>query len=205
VVQGWGGPHLLERYGIERKPIAERNTRFARSIAEYFRSMALPDALEDDGPAGDAARAQYGKHLELLGFKEFDAPGIHFGVYYGGSPIVMTEPGEPLPDDPNEYISNARPGARAPHAWLKEDDSLYDHFGRDFTLMKFSADPDTSGIERAAASRGVPLKVLPVENPEIRSLYGHDLVLIRPDQHIAWRGDAVPPDPDRLIAQAVGY
>jgi 2-polyprenyl-6-methoxyphenol hydroxylase-like FAD-dependent oxidoreductase len=205
LIHGWGGPLLLESYSIERKPIAQRNTRFARSIAEYFRSMTLPEALEDAGPAGDAARAEYGKHLESLGAKEFDAPGIHFGVFYGTSPIVATEPGEPPADDPNLYIPHARPGGRAPHVWLKDNEALYDSFGCDFTLMKFDPSVDTRGLEKAAATRGVPLKVLDVQSLEARNLYGRNLVLIRPDQHIAWRGDATPAEPDRLIDKVVGF
>jgi 2-polyprenyl-6-methoxyphenol hydroxylase-like FAD-dependent oxidoreductase len=205
VCNGWGGSNLLPSYGIERKPIAERNTRFARSIAEYFRSMSLPEGLEDQGSAGDSARAEYGKHLELLGAKEFDAPGIHFGVYYGNSPIVMGEPGSTPADDPNLYIPHARPGARAPHVWLKQGESLYDSFGQDFTLLKFNAKASTSEIEHAAKSRGVPLKILPIDSVDARALYGHDLVLIRPDQHIAWRGPSAPSDPYALIGKVAGF
>jgi 2-polyprenyl-6-methoxyphenol hydroxylase-like FAD-dependent oxidoreductase len=202
---GWGGPRLLDTYEIERKPIAERNTRFARSIAEYFRSIELPEALEQDGAAGDSARAEYGRHLHALGAKEFDAPGIVLGMYYGASPIVALESGDPPADDPNFYVPSAKPGARAPHAWLSNGDALFDRFGRDFTLLKLRRDVDTAALERAATSRGIPLKVIAVDDAPVHDLYGRDLTLIRPDQHIAWRGNAPPERPETLLEKVVGY
>jgi 2-polyprenyl-6-methoxyphenol hydroxylase-like FAD-dependent oxidoreductase len=201
---GWGGPQLLPSYSVERKPVAQRNTTFARSIAEYFRSMTLPEALESPGAEGDAVRADYGQHLEQVGIREFNAPGIYFGAYYGDSPIVATEGGEPPLDDPNRYVPNAKTGSRAPHVCLEDGVALYDKFGRDFTVLRLSGTADASGLERAAAARKVPLSVANIKNKAVRDLYGHDLVLIRPDQHIAWRGNAAS-DADSIIAKAVGF
>lgn len=205
VCQGWGGRGLLASYQAERKPIAERNTRFARSIAEFFRSLALPEELEENNPAGEAARSELAKRLHELGAREFDAPGIHFGVYYGHSPIIAGEAGAPPPDDPNRYVPHARPGARAPHLWLQDELALYDRFGRDFTLLKLDPARDTTALQDAARRRKVPLTVASIDNPDARRLYESDLVLIRPDQHVAWRGNKAPADPMALIERITGH
>lgn len=204
VCAGWGGPDLLDSYEIERKPIAHRNTSFARSIAEYFRSIKLPSALEVSGSDGDEARTEFGEWLDELGAREFDAPGIHFGVFYSTSPVVQQEEGLQPPDDPNWYVPHARPGARAPHIWLGDWRALMDEFGRDFTLMKLAQDVDTSTLETSAAAHNVPLEVLNVASNEARDLYASKLVLVRPDHHIAWRGNSVDDDPDALIRKVAG-
>jgi hypothetical protein len=203
VCQGWGGPGLLASYEIERKPVADRNTRFARSIADFYRALGVSALLEEDSPAGAPARRDFGKRLLELSAREFSAPGIHFGAFYGASPIVAGEPGAPPPDSPNWYVPHARPGARAPHLWLAEGEALYDRFGRDFTLMKLKA-ADTGALEQAAQARGMPLTILELRRDDLRKLYEKDFVLIRPDQHVAWRGEAVPADADALIARLTG-
>jgi 2-polyprenyl-6-methoxyphenol hydroxylase-like FAD-dependent oxidoreductase len=179
VCQGWGAPALLSTYEIERRPIAERNTRFARSVAETFRNLGMPPTLEDESPEGETARAALGTRLYESSVREFEAPGIHLGMFYGDSPIVVAEPGDPPPDDPNWYVPHARPGARAPHTWLREGEALYDRFGREFTLLILAAGRDTDALERAARARGVPVTVLKLARDGLRQLYGGDLVLAR--------------------------
>lgn len=180
VCRGWGGPELLSTYEIERRPIAERNTRFARSIADFYRSLDVSPALEEDSAVGKAARAEFGKRCYELSVREFDAPGIHLGIFYGGSPIVADEPGQPPSDASNAYLPHARPGARAPHAWLAAGEALFDRFGREFTLMKLAAGHATGALEQAAEERGMPLTVLEIFREDIRRLYDSDLVLVRP-------------------------
>jgi hypothetical protein len=204
VCSGWGGPALLDSYEVERRPIAQRNTAFARSIAEYFRSINLPLELEDEGPDSEKARKKFGAWLDELGAREFDAPGIHFGEFYGNSDIVQQEYGPPPLDDPNQYVPHARPGARAPHVWIGDWRALMDDFGRDFTLMKLSTDMETSILETSANAHGIPLEVINVDNPEAKRLFCSDLVLVRPDHHIAWRGNAIPHDPDALMRKVAG-
>lgn len=204
VCQGWGGPELLASYEIERRPIAERNTRFARSVAEVFRSIDVLSILEDDCAEGAAARASLGDRLYESSVREFEAPGIHLGMFYDASPIIAAEPGDPPAHESSRYVPHARPGARAPHAWLGEGKALYDRFGREFTLMQLAGGHDTRALAQAAMQRGVPLTVLELARDGIRQLYDRDLVLVRPDQHVAWRGNALPPDCDALIAQVVG-
>ena len=205
VCLGWGGPALLHSYAMERKPIAERNTRFARQIAEHFRSISLPKSLENPTPEGERARKEFGAWLDDVGKREFDTPGIHFGVFYEGSPIVCAEPGPPPPDDPHWYEPHARPGGRAPHQWLAGGEALQDRFGRDFTLMRLRPDTETGEFEKACAALGLPLTVIAVEDATVRELYDSALVLIRPDHHVAWRGEALPGDVAALARRVAGY
>jgi hypothetical protein len=204
VCQGWGHPQLLSTYQSERKPIAQRNTRFARSIADFYRNLGVSPLLEEDSAAGARAREEFGKRCHELSMREFVAPGIHFGMFYGDSPITIAEPGEPPPDTSSWYVPHARPGARAPHAWLSEAEALYDRFGQDFTLLKLAARCDTRALEQAAERRGLPVALLELPRDDLRRLYERDLVLIRPDQHVAWRGDDLPPDTNALIATVAG-
>jgi len=206
VCQGWGGPGLLATYQSERRPIGERNTRFARAMADSIGRMPVPETLEDDTPAGEAARAALGAQLTAHCDREFDIPGIHFGVFYGGSDIVCDDGTPPPVDDWHRYTPHATPGARAPHLWLVDGVSIFDRFGRDFTLLRLGgARHDTRGLEDAARGRGAPLAVLDVESEEARELYGRDLVLVRPDHHIAWRGNAAPAAPLNVIDRATGF
>jgi len=205
VCEGWGGPKLLPSYHIERKPVAHRNTRFARAMADSIGKIELPENLEDEDAAGGAARAVLGDRLYRHAATEFDIPGIHFGVFYAGSPIVAPDGTPAPPGDWHHYTPNATPGARAPHVWLEDGVSIFDRFGRDFTLLRFGGGIDVSSIETAAGKRGLPIAVIDVASEEARDLYARDLVLVRPDHHIAWRGDATPEDADSFIARVSGH
>ncbi|HEX5325388.1 MAG TPA: hypothetical protein VFW75_01845, partial [Acetobacteraceae bacterium] len=97
------------------------------------------------------------------------------------------------------------PGCRTPHLWLRDGRSLYDALGPDFTLLRLHRGADVDPLVAAAARRGVPLAVLDVESDAAGMLYdGARLVLSRPDQHVAWRGNASPRDPDALIDRIRG-
>ena len=133
---------------------------------------------------------------------------MQLGARYDGSPIVA-EDGAPPRRRLHHYTPSGVPGGRAPHYWPGTGrgygDSLFDRFGKGFTLLRLGGRPaDTSSIEAAARRRGVPLKVIDLPQDDARELYGRDLALIRPDQYVAWRGDAPPADPDRLIARLIG-
>jgi 2-polyprenyl-6-methoxyphenol hydroxylase-like FAD-dependent oxidoreductase len=207
LVQGWGGADLLKSYEIERRPIAERNTIAARELNKHLASMPSPAAMEEDSAAGAAARREVSAHLATMG-EEFASLGVQLGARYDGSPIVADD-GAPPADDFLNYAPSGVPGGRAPHHWLDAGrgygSSLFDRLGAGFTLLRLGGKPaDTSTIEAAAKKRGMPLSVLEVPQASARDLYGRDLALIRPDQYVAWRGNAPPADADRLIAQIVG-
>src|SRR5882724_7606372 len=205
VCQGWGGPSLLLSYENERKPIAHRNTSFARAMADSIGKVELSAALEAEGAAGEAARAALGERLYRHAATEFDIPGIHLGVFYAGSPVVVPDGTSAPADDSHRYTPNAVPGARAPHVWLEDGVSIFDRFGRDFTLVRFNPHVPSEAIGAAARKLGLPLAVLDVACEEARDLYARDLVLVRPDHHVAWRGNSEPADAEALLACVAGH
>jgi hypothetical protein len=126
------------------------------------------------------------------------------GYRYDASPIVVPDGTPPTPDDPSEYVQTARPGHRAPHAWLADGRSTLDLFGDGFTLLRLDAAPDATPLAAAAADLGVPLNVVTIDDPEIARLYERRLVLVRPDGIVAWRGGALPEDVGALAAVVSG-
>ena len=207
LVAGWGGPHLLGSYEIERRPIAIRNTTAARTLAINVGDMPVADAVEERTQAGEAARSELSQYLGTLG-EEFASLGVQLGSRYDGSPIVVAD-GAPPAEDPVTYRPSSVPGGRAPHFWLgagrELGDSIYDRLGVGFTLMCLGAPDRASSLAAAAQRRGVPLDVLPIADDEARAFYERDYVLIRPDQHVAWRGNAPPADADALLARITGH
>ncbi|MGD9921779.1 MAG: FAD-dependent monooxygenase [Pseudorhodoplanes sp.] len=218
VLQGWGGPRLLDTYEIERKPIGLRNTGASRKYASMMHDAVVPEHIEADGPKGDAARIAasnmtYVRKNHFVRPEHHDALGVQIGGRYDGSPVIVPD-GEPpadiFPQTYDEYVPCGVPGGRAPHLWLDAErvmgSSLFDRFGKGFTLLRLNGNrADTSALERAAAARAMPLCILDVGLPEARALYGRDFALIRPDQYIAWRGDTLPDDPDALLARIAGH
>jgi 2-polyprenyl-6-methoxyphenol hydroxylase-like FAD-dependent oxidoreductase len=187
VVRGQAGPGLLASYELERQPIAYRNTRFARSFADSLGLYEPVPEIEDDTSAGESARRAAGTYLAAHGKAEFNIPGITFGARYDQSPVIIGDGTAPPPDAANEYVPSACPGGRAPHLWLTPDHSLFDSFGFEWTLLRLSDKRDGAPLIKAAAGAGIDLKVLDVGSEQARDLYGADLVLIRPDQVVAWR------------------
>ena len=190
VIQGWGGPGLLESYERERKPAAARNTGYARAFADSLGNFVPDPRLEETSPDGERLRAEAGAYFEDHGRREFNIPGITFGTRIDGSPVIAPDGTSPPPDRPNEYVPTACPGGRPPHAWLAGGASLYDRFGFEFTLLDLVGDADRAApMVEAARSAGLPLTRVSLDDPALRDLYEADYALIRPDQTVAWRGD----------------
>ena len=204
MLQGWGGPELLASYEAERRPVALRNAR--RSTVNFGRMRAIPaePALLEETAAGAAARARLGPLVRHALSEEWDSMGIHLGYSYAGSPIVVPDGSAAPDDDAVLYRQTARPGARAPHAWLADGRSTLDLFGRGFVLLAFDAAADPAPLLQAAARRGVPLALERIDDPAVARLYERRLVLVRPDGHVAWRGDTVPADPLAIIDRVRG-
>lgn len=201
VLQGSAPPALLDSYDLERRPMAVRNTAFARRMADSIGNVPIASSLELAGAPGDAARAELGRALAVHVATEINIPGLQLGVRYLESPIVAQEPGTPPPDDPNHYVASGWPGSRAPHAMV-DGIPLFDRFGRDFTLLSFDGH-DTTAWWQAAHALGIQLDVLQVSDAEVQALYGAPTVLIRPDHHIAWRGNGAT-DAAAVLAKATG-
>jgi len=207
MVQGWGGRGLLASYEAERRPIALRNTGAARELSRNIGDIDIAPSLEDDSDAGAMARRDLGALLSTCG-EQYNSIGVQLGARYDGSPIVAAA-GAPPADSFDSYTPSSVPGGRAPHAWIDESrgrgSSLYDRFGSGFTLLRLGPHASDAGaLTAAAAARKVPLTTLDVADRDIRDLYECDLALIRPDQHVAWRGNALPGDPAKLMAQVTG-
>ncbi|QMU71558.1 FAD-dependent monooxygenase [Streptacidiphilus sp. P02-A3a] len=210
VLRGWGGPGLLASYGGERRPIALRNAAAARELGAGPGAVARPAALEADTAEGRAARADLGALLRSHGERSLSSVGVQLGVRYDASPIVAGDPqAEPPGDSWGSYTPSSLPGGRAPHLWLDDwhgqGSSLFDRLGPGYTLLRLGPEPPSGKpLQAAAQARGLPLRVLDVEGEPARELYQRDLVLIRPDQHVAWRGNQLPTDPGDLVARVSG-
>ena len=206
-LSGWGGPRLLDTYEAERRPIGERNVDASRQASvgrRRWRAAWHPD-IDKRTPEGARARRRLAQVADVEQRKSNELLGIELGYRYVDSPVVASEPGEG--PDPNsfDYVPTSWPGARLPHVWLPDGAALHDRIGRGYTLLRLAPDGDR-GRELASAfrRRGAPLDVLDVSSESARAVYERELVLLRPDLHVVWRGDAPPQDPDLLAAVATG-
>ena len=206
LLKGWGGPRLLDSYETERRPVAIRNVREASgNLKRMLQPRVAKPPLEAFAPgaAGDKARAEFGRAYTVMMKREWFSIGIHLGYRYEGSPLIIPDGTPEPPDEVMNYTPTARPGHRAPHAWLKDGRSTLDLFGRGFVLLRLGADPpDADNLIAAAQNLQLPLEIIAIADPAIAALYENKLVLVRPDGHVCWRGDALPPNPDGLLATA---
>src|ERR1700704_3430522 len=187
--QGWAGPRLVETYETERRPFGLRNSQLGVRCTRVMDGWVLPKEFEEDSATADAARRAFGAKIMQEDRAQYLTVGLQLGERYEGSPIVWQD-GTPAPPDRwDSYTPLDRPGARAPHYWLRDGHALFDEFGPGFTLIDCGAAEGAAAFEKAARARGVPLKTLRLAPPE-GDLYRSRLVLVRPDQHIAWHGDA---------------
>jgi 2-polyprenyl-6-methoxyphenol hydroxylase-like FAD-dependent oxidoreductase len=201
VHEGWAGPTLLESYEIERRPIGIRNRQLGIRCTRVMDGWTMPADLEDHTRAADAARRAFGAKIIEEDRPQYLTVGIQLGERYEDSPIICPD-GTAAPQDRwHSYTPLDRPGARAPHFWSAAGRALYDEFGRGFMLIDFGAPDEARRLATAAGTRGVPIKILSLERPA--ELYHSKLVLVRPDQHIAWHGDDVP-DPLAVIDRVRG-
>ncbi|MDH4144239.1 MAG: FAD-dependent monooxygenase, partial [Acidimicrobiia bacterium] len=170
VLDGWGGPDLLASYEAERRPVGVRNTHFACELYERLAAvMTHGDVLDEDSAPADALRDEL--RAELVQQESLIASfGVLLGYRYPASPICVDD-GTPAPDDhPQLYRPTSRPGHRAPHVWLSDDEALYDRFGMGFTLVRTDLALDVSALVAEAARRSVPLGVLDVDHPDVREV-----------------------------------
>jgi hypothetical protein len=204
-IQGWGAEGILDAYQRERLPITEQVSRFAMDFAHAMatRRRELPSEIEDESPAGEATRAAVGQAMYDLNVQQYCCGGLNFGYYYDDSPIIAYDGAQQPPYTMADFTPATVPGCRLPHLWLRDGRSLYDALGPDYTLLRFDPALDVRALTDAAAARGLPLDVLDVASDEA-SVYDVRLVLARPDQHIAWRGDQLPDDAAGLVERLRG-
>jgi 2-polyprenyl-6-methoxyphenol hydroxylase-like FAD-dependent oxidoreductase len=187
VVAGWGGPALLDSYQSERRPVALFNREMCANLLEVW--LRFPRLV-----SGGASRQQLAGFLQQETY-QMDNLGIHFGYRYEGSPVICRDEGEPPVWEWWRITPTTWPGGRAPSVRLADGTVLFDRFGTGFTLVDLSGAEAGKGVLDAAAQRGVPITHLSIEDPQVRSVWERNLVLVRPDQHVAWRGSAPPASP----------
>ncbi|MDB6008223.1 MAG: hypothetical protein JWL65_473 [Gammaproteobacteria bacterium] len=209
-LQGWGSPALLDTYELERKLVHRRVLQEALenySFVDSVRNARIrPDDLEAEADAGDLARSRLKDLIQQQKEREYHTLGVVLGERYVGSPLVAREAGAPPPLHFRDYIPSTYPGCLAPHLWLPDGRSLYDLLGTGFTLLICGARTARAAGRFVAAAKkmGLPLTTLQLQDRRSLELYPTALTLIRPDQHVAWRGDAAPDDPETLLEQARG-
>jgi hypothetical protein len=205
-LEGWGGQALLTSYDAERRPIAIRNRNAAGNAAFQFAAWFPrwdPSLAQDPG---SPRRSEFVALAERQARKLYEVEGIELGYRYVDSPICWPESGGPDPNLAERYEPTTWTGARLPHLWLSNGSALHDRIGSGYTLLQIGThDHDARGFQRAADELGIPFEVLRVPDSHAREIYDRDLLYIRPDLHVAWRGNAVPEDPRQIVARAAGY
>jgi len=206
-LRGWGGPNLLSSYEIERRQVGDRNvgaSRYASSGRRKWRAQYRAN-IRDATPEGQATRDNLTRVANVEQRKTNEMIGAELGYRYVGSPVIWEELGGPEQLF-REYLPTTWPGARLPHVWLQEGCSVHDVIGDGYTLLRLGgSSADTSAIERGMQALGAPFDVLTIDGNAPRDVYGYDLILVRPDLHVVWRGDAAPSDPAQLAAVATGH
>jgi len=205
-LRGWGGPALIDSYEAERRPVHQRVMDEAVANHAVLGAQLTQEGSEDDGPLGARLRAQIGAVIREAKAREFNTLGVVLGCHYAGSPLVVGDGSAPPAAEVGHATPSASPGSLAPHAWLEDGSSLYDGFGLGFTLLASGGwtAADLAQAQQDAASLGIPLTTWQPSVPALDQLYQARLTLIRPDQHVAWRGDAWPHDGPALLRQVCG-
>ncbi|MBV9971530.1 MAG: FAD-dependent monooxygenase, partial [Xanthobacteraceae bacterium] len=187
-IAGWGGPNLLRSYAIERRQVGERNVaaaRFASQGRRKWRSMWRPN-IRDDTPEGAETRTALARVADVEQRKTNEMLGAELGYRYVDSPLIAAEPGEGPPHEYMEYVPSTWPGVRLPHVWLTDGTAVQDRigYGNGYTLLRFAGSADLTPLDKAFAALGAPYAVLDLGDERARDIYGHDLILVRPDLHI---------------------
>jgi hypothetical protein len=183
VHHGWAPPELLDAYELERKPVGEQFASAVASAARVSLAEVSPD-IHLTGADGARARAALAQRLAVTEPARYSPDGFSFGYHYAGSPLVVGgEDQEAI--SMGGYQDRAQVGFRLPHAWLEDGRSVLDVLGPDFTLLRTDEATDVQVWIDAAREQGIPLTVvdLPGRHPA-------PLLLVRPDQHVAWMGGA---------------
>jgi 2-polyprenyl-6-methoxyphenol hydroxylase-like FAD-dependent oxidoreductase len=206
-LRGWGGPNLLKSYEIERRQIGERNvgaSRYATIGRRKWRSMWRPN-IRDDTPEGEATRRNLSAVADVEQRKSNEMIGAELGYRYVDSPIICNVPGGPEHLF-RDYQPTTWPGARLPHLWLDDGTPMQDHVPDGYSILKLGRSrADTGELERAIRFHGAQVSVLNVPDAVARDIYGYDLVLLRPDLHVVWRGQGPPADAAKVAAIATGH
>ncbi len=198
VLHGWGGDDLLTSYEAERQPIAERTIQEAVANMSVLAPELSNHDLSTSGPLGEQARHAAAQVIQAAKDREFHSLGLVLGYQYDASPVIVDDGTPPLSEG-QVYLPTSQPGARLPHLWLSDGASLYDRLGNGLSLLRLSDDADVSPFIEATTAHCVPLTIVELRGQPLETLYEASLLLVRPDQHVAWRGASV----DRATAETI--
>lgn len=203
---GWGSPNILAAYERERLPITEQVSYFAMNYAHEMikNRRRVPHNIEEAGEAGDALRAKFGQELYDLNVQQYCCGGLNFGYYYDDSPLIAYDGELHPPYTMADFTPATVPGCRTPHFWLENGRSLYDALAPDYTLLRFDPTVPVDSLLAAAAERNLPLTLLDIDPVQAPAAYTTRLLISRPDQHVAWRSNAVPEDAAELVKMLSG-
>ena len=179
VLHGWAPAELLDSYETERRPVACQTIELATANMRALPTELGDSAMMVDGPDGQSARDAAATSIHLAKRSEFYSLGLVLGYGYGPDTAAQA----PTTD---VYRPQVRPGSRLPHQRSADGQSLYDLLGPEFTVLG-TAD-STAPIIAAAAEFGVPVRHVDPQEHGFAAVDGLNVVLVRPDQHIAWVG-----------------
>lgn len=216
VINKSGGEALLRSYETERKPVAERSVahsgihfRVHNHLKEILsRDGLAPSHVDEDTDEARCTRAKVHEHYQRHNGENQDF-GIEMDYRYT-SPIVIPDQSAHVEPSwtPTQYTPTTWPGSRPPHVFLSSGAAIFDIFGKEWTLLNFAQHADNQEFfADAAKSLSIPLTTVNLANERLaKRLYERDLVLIRPDQHVAWRGNGITTadDAHRVLTQVSG-
>jgi 2-polyprenyl-6-methoxyphenol hydroxylase-like FAD-dependent oxidoreductase len=205
-LKGWGGEALLESYDEERRPVGARNLTASEentlAMLKWRRTFEVASA---EGLPREVVDARTAQCANVEQRHSHERTAIELGYSYSGSSIIAPEPGEVAPDPgTGRYRPSAAPGNRLPHLWLEEGRSIHDLLGQGFTLLTLDGSDDAAPLAQALAAVGVSCETIVLDNAEARAIMERRILLVRPDEHVAWRGDSVPDDPTAIAQRVVG-
>jgi hypothetical protein len=198
---------LLRSYEVERRQVGARNVEASRHASRgrrAWRAAYKPD-IRDKTPEGAATRANLARIADVEQRKSNEMIGAELGYRYEGSPIIWAEADEGPAPNFMKYEPTSWPGARLPHVWLSGGIALHDRLAEGYTLLRLAGAHDSATLAQAFQAYGAPFAVLDIHENQPRDVYGYDLLLVRPDLHVVWRGNRLPEAAAALAALATGH
>ena len=193
-VQGWGGPALMDAYEAERRPVGLANRDWSGKHTGVRIGIAAAYEQNPEADTDPAQRERLAAYIAKAGNLENEALGLEFAYRYDGSPLVAPIlAGESQPAPPEELKAipaTAWPGMRAPHLFCDDGAAIFEKLApTGFTLLRLDPRADAAPMQEAARTACMPLRLVNVTSDRARQVYDADLALVRPDQHLAWRGN----------------
>jgi hypothetical protein len=200
-LQGWADPAILDAYEAERLPITEQVSRFAMDMAGKVlgQRRTVPDEIEQPGAEGDAVRKRVGQAAYDLNVQQYCCGGLNFGYFYDRSPIIAYDGAEPPAYTMADFTPSTVPGCRVPFSYLPDGRPVYDALGPGYTLLRLDPETTVAPFVKAMRDRGIPIEVVDLQAGSSKHPYDRKLIVVRTDQHVAWRGDAIPDRPEHLV------